>query len=246
MKVLLDEMLPAGVARLLPDDEMTTVQQVGFKGPTNGALRAAGDCDQGLDRLNDPEHPCACGLIRQPRRVAARDLRLEIGGRVAQIDHLIIDRFLTIWVCESKHFTEGVAVNDHGEWSRFWRGRSTGMPSHTEQNRKHIEVLRDVFDGGLVALPRRLGIAVKPDWSWCRPVPASRDHDRRRPPPRRTRERARLTLTERQRLRSQVPQPEAWKPLSEDRTVTMVLASNTLSLAMIELSVPPKPDSRSQ
>ena len=38
MKVLLDEMLPAGVAGLLPDHEVTTVQQAGFKGLTNGVL----------------------------------------------------------------------------------------------------------------------------------------------------------------------------------------------------------------
>lgn len=38
MKVLLDEMLPAGVAGLLPDHEVTTVQRAGFKGLTNGEL----------------------------------------------------------------------------------------------------------------------------------------------------------------------------------------------------------------
>ena len=43
------------------------------------------------------------------------DLRLEVDGRVAQINHLIIDRVLTIWVCESTHFSEGVAVDDFGE-----------------------------------------------------------------------------------------------------------------------------------
>ncbi len=38
MKVLLDEMLPAGVAGLLPGHEVTTVQLAGFKGLGNGAL----------------------------------------------------------------------------------------------------------------------------------------------------------------------------------------------------------------
>ena len=37
MKVLLDEMLPAGVAGLLPGHDVTTVQQAGFKGLTNSA-----------------------------------------------------------------------------------------------------------------------------------------------------------------------------------------------------------------
>ena len=32
------------------------------------------------------------------------DLRLECEGRVAQIDHLLINRFLDIYVCERKGF----------------------------------------------------------------------------------------------------------------------------------------------
>jgi hypothetical protein len=38
VKVLLDEMVPAGVAGLLPDHEVTTVQQAGFRGLKNGVL----------------------------------------------------------------------------------------------------------------------------------------------------------------------------------------------------------------
>jgi hypothetical protein len=46
---------------------------------------------------------------------------------------------------------------------RFWNGRPTGIPSPVEQNRRHITVLRDAFAQDLLALPRRMGIAVKPD-----------------------------------------------------------------------------------
>ena len=61
-----------------------------------------------------------------PNRAVIHDLRLEVDGRVAQIDHLIIDRCMTIWVCESKHFAEGVGVNEHGEWVRFFGGLPAG------------------------------------------------------------------------------------------------------------------------
>lgn len=98
------------------------------------------------------------------KRATIHDLRLEVDGRTAQIDHLIIDRLLTIWVCESKHFAEGVKVDERGEWTTYWQGRPRGIPSPVEQNRRHIAVLRDVFDRGLVALPRRLGITIKPDF----------------------------------------------------------------------------------
>jgi len=45
MKILLDEMLPAGVAGLLPGHDVVSVQQAGYKGLKNGELlrRAASD-----------------------------------------------------------------------------------------------------------------------------------------------------------------------------------------------------------
>jgi Nuclease-related domain len=90
------------------------------------------------------------------------DLRIELDGRVAQIDHLIINRLLDIWVCESKHFAEGVAIDQHGEWVAFFGNRPHGIPSPVEQNRRHIDVLSDVFAKGVVPLPKRLGITIRP------------------------------------------------------------------------------------
>jgi hypothetical protein len=92
------------------------------------------------------------------------DLRLEHNGNVAQIDHLVVNRLMEIWVCESKAFAEGVSINSHGEWSRYYRGRPVGMPSPVEQNRRHMLILERLFDAGAVPLPKRLGaIAIKPD-----------------------------------------------------------------------------------
>ena len=50
-----------------------------------------------------------------PNFATIHDLRIEVDGKVAQIDHLIINRMAEIYVCESKHFAEGVSVNEHGE-----------------------------------------------------------------------------------------------------------------------------------
>ncbi len=102
-------------------------------------------------------------LRENPNRMTIHDLRLEVDGRVAQIDHLILDRLLGIWVCESKHFSEGVAVNDFGEWTGFFRSRPYGIGSPIEQNRKHIAVVGDLFAKRLVELPKRLGFTLKPD-----------------------------------------------------------------------------------
>lgn len=89
------------------------------------------------------------------------DLRIEFADRVAQIDHLLINRVLDVWVCETKAFSQGVKINDYGEWSRYGPKFAQGIPSPVEQNRHHLEVLRDVFAKGAVHLPRRL-VTLKP------------------------------------------------------------------------------------
>lgn len=91
------------------------------------------------------------------------DLRIECEGRVAQIDHFVIGRFLDMWVCETKNFSEGIAINEQGECSRFFNNKPYGMASPFEQNRKHIMVLESLFKTGAVALPKRLGMSIRPN-----------------------------------------------------------------------------------
>ena len=79
------------------------------------------------------EQDAACEIElyfgRSPTWMTIHDLRIEVDGHVAQIDHLLINRLAEIWVCESKHFAEGVSVNEHGEWHRWWHGRARASPS---------------------------------------------------------------------------------------------------------------------
>jgi hypothetical protein len=92
------------------------------------------------------------------------DLRIEYQGRVAQIDHLLINRVLEFWVCESKHFSEGVAINEQSEFTAFYGGRGYGVASPIEQNRKHLAVLEKLMSSSIVQLPTRLGIPLKPSF----------------------------------------------------------------------------------
>ncbi len=92
------------------------------------------------------------------------DLRIEHEGVVAQIDHLLINRVLEFWVCESKHFAEGVSVNEHGEFSAFYGSRPYGVPSPIAQNLRHILILKRLVGSGVVKLPTRLGVTMKPDY----------------------------------------------------------------------------------
>ena len=91
------------------------------------------------------------------------DLRIEHGGLVAQIDHLLINRFMEMWVCESKHFSEGIAINEHGEFSAFWGSKPYGVHSPIEQNNKHLLILKRFLDSGSIALPTRMGFTIKPN-----------------------------------------------------------------------------------
>lgn len=90
------------------------------------------------------------------------DLRLNIGGRVAQIDHLLLHRSLTAFVLETKAFHAGLKISEEGEFLRWNAFRKTfeGMPSPIAQNERHVQVLRDAF--GRIDMPTRLGLRLTP------------------------------------------------------------------------------------
>ena len=90
------------------------------------------------------------------------DLRLEIGGRVAQIDHLLLHRTLNIFVLETKHFHAGIKITEEGEFLRWnnYEKMFEGMASPLEQNVRHIAVLTDAF--AKIEMPTRLGLRLTP------------------------------------------------------------------------------------
>ena len=88
------------------------------------------------------------------------DLRLEHNGRTAQIDHLLINRWMECYVLESKHFNSGIKITEDGEFMRWndYKHTFEGMSSPLLQNERHITVLRDVMN--TLALPTRLGLRI--------------------------------------------------------------------------------------
>lgn len=90
------------------------------------------------------------------------DLRIIHQDLAVQIDHLILDRLLNIYVCESKHFSEGISINEHGEFTSFYLGKPRGVPSPITQNIRHIALLSKIIDSGAIELPKRLGFTIKP------------------------------------------------------------------------------------
>lgn len=99
---------------------------------------------------------------QSPNRAVVHDLRLEHNGRVAQIDHLIMNRWLDCYVLESKHFNASVKITEQGEFLRWndYKRTYEGMESPLEQNERHIAVLKDVLK--TLDLPVRLGMRITP------------------------------------------------------------------------------------
>lgn len=93
------------------------------------------------------------------------DLRLEIGTRVAQIDHLIITRFFDFWVCDSKAYSEGVEINDDGDWVWYHDGQPRRMESPLTQIDRHISALRDSLEASIIRRPTLLGIHRDPTFN---------------------------------------------------------------------------------
>lgn len=99
---------------------------------------------------------------RSPNWAVIHDLRLEHDGRVAQIDHLLINRWLEIYVLETKHFHAGLKITENGEFLRWNAYRKTyeGMASPLEQNERHIAVLSDAVER--LDWPQRMGMRIAP------------------------------------------------------------------------------------
>ena len=97
-----------------------------------------------------------------PKAIILHDLRLEINGRVAQIDHLIFTRLFEVYVLETKTFSTGLTIYSAGEFSTLYDGKEIGIPSPIEQNSRHVAVLRDAFKS--IGLPRRLGVPIMPSF----------------------------------------------------------------------------------
>lgn len=94
-----------------------------------------------------------------PNWMLIHDLRLEHRGRVAQLDHVLINRYLDIYVLESKNYYYGVKISEEGEFL-VWDGKGyQAIESPYEQNRRHIQVLQQVIDERNLA-PTRLGFAI--------------------------------------------------------------------------------------
>ena len=99
------------------------------------------------------------------------DLRIEHEGRVAQIDHLIIGRMANAILIESKNISTALRTNGRGEFEVKTRFGWKGMASPVEQNKRHVDVLREFLKASEI-LPKRIGFQLMPEFYHWVLVPA--------------------------------------------------------------------------
>lgn len=79
--------------------------------------------------------------------VVLHDLRIEVEGDVAQIDHLVMTRTNRVFLFETKCFNGNLEINDHGEFTMTYAGgKRFGIPSPIEQSKRHERVLTKLLE----------------------------------------------------------------------------------------------------
>jgi len=86
--------------------------------------------------------------------ILLHDIRIEHEGKVAQIDHIIVNRF-GIEVLESKSFTGTLTINGDGSLDVAYGNKIQTFPNPIEQNNRHIKILSDYIKAH-IELPSNL------------------------------------------------------------------------------------------
>lgn len=101
---------------------------------------------RGLQGERDAAHYIDAHFKDKDTHAVLHDLRFEVEGEVAQIDHLVITRGLRIYLFETKCFAGNVKINERGEFTVTYPGeRAFGVPSPLEQSRRHERLLMKVL-----------------------------------------------------------------------------------------------------
>ena len=73
--------------------------------------------------------------------VVLHDLRFVVEGEVTQIDHLIINRMVGIYLLETKNYACNLVINERGEFTAEYESGRYGIESPVEQSLRHERVL---------------------------------------------------------------------------------------------------------
>jgi transcription elongation factor Elf1 len=75
-------------------------------------------------------------------------LRIDLGGEIAQMDHLVLHPY-GLLIVESKSVSGSVQIKDDGQWIRWFAKQPSGMRSPVTQARMQGMLLRDLLEAGV-------------------------------------------------------------------------------------------------
>lgn len=84
------------------------------------------------------------GLIGQDKIHLFKNLKFEVDGETAQIDHLLLHKY-GFTIIESKSVYGEIRVNGSGEWSRSYKGDWYGIPSPIAQAENQQAILKQTL-----------------------------------------------------------------------------------------------------
>ena len=84
-------------------------------------------------------------FAQSPEVDVLHDLRIELDGEVAQMDHLILHPW-GLLIVESKSVVDSVQIEDDGQWLRWYNRRPQGMRSPIVQAKMQARLLQDVLN----------------------------------------------------------------------------------------------------
>lgn len=76
------------------------------------------------------------------RMAILHDLRLDVDGGTAQIDHLVIHRVQqAAWILETKNYSGNLSCDEHGDWTLWYGRKPIPVPSPVNQARRQAILL---------------------------------------------------------------------------------------------------------
>lgn len=92
-----------------------------------------------------------------PDHAVLHDIRIDPGdGHVAQIDHLVLNRFAEAWVIETKSAVGGLGVDRDGQWTRRDRAGHVPIPSPVRQAERQAGAIGRLDHDRRLPLPSRI------------------------------------------------------------------------------------------
>lgn len=101
---------------------------------------------KGIQGERDSAHYLDSYFKTSENHVVLHDLRFVLDGEVAQIDHLVINRGLGMYLVETKNYAGNLVINDHGEFTVEYDDVQFGIESPIEQSHRHGRILMRLLE----------------------------------------------------------------------------------------------------